>query len=108
MPILRTLGALQQPMLGFTERALTRFKPAPKPIVPAQGFDKLPPTDAAELDNIVTALHARSAAWCETDPKQRARLLRDCLKTTLEVAEGAAAAATSYKGSFGHGIGEEL
>jgi len=106
--MLRTIGLLQQPLLGLAGYAVGKFKPSLKPPVPAEGFESLPATPVDELDKIVDALHASSKAWADTEPKERAKLLRRCLDTTLEIAEEASTVSTSHKGSFGSGIGEEL
>ena len=104
--MLRTIGNLQQPVVAVAERLMSRFKPGLKPDIPAVPFEPIPPS--TNLDQVISDLHDRAQAWAKLNPTDRAALLRECISTTLEVAEEAATAATQYKGSSGGGIGEEL
>lgn len=54
------------------------------------GFDPFPATSEVELDRIVADLDSRKQAWVQTSNAERARLLRQCVDTTLEVRRGAA------------------
>jgi acyl-CoA reductase-like NAD-dependent aldehyde dehydrogenase len=104
--MLRFLGNANQPLLAVAERLFSRYKPAFKPEIPAVAFEPIPRTP--NIDQIVAALHRNAQTWADLKPEFRAALLRECIKTTMEVAEEAATAATAHKGSFGGGIGEEL
>lgn len=57
---------------------------------------------------MLRALDAHKAIWAATPPKQRAQLLRACLRTTLTTYKEAAEVACKAHGSYGNGIGEEL
>jgi acyl-CoA reductase-like NAD-dependent aldehyde dehydrogenase len=104
--MLRFLGNAQQPLLAVAERLLSRYKPAPKPEVIPRAFKPIPPS--TNIDQVIAALNDKAQAWADLKPAERAALLRECITTTMDVAEEAATAATAYKGSFGGGIGEEL
>lgn len=106
--MLRIIGGVQQPVLGLAERLLSKRKPPVTPVRLPKGFDPVPPTSEAQLDATIAALQSKASEWVGTSPKDRAKLLRACLTTTLEVAKEAAAASTDAKGSYGQGIGEEL
>lgn len=108
MGFLKTAGSLQQPLLGIAEHAFSRYKPSPKPETPAEGFDVIPPTSKHEMDKILQKLDNQASDWAAKSPLQRAKLLRHCIDTTLEIAEEAASIAAKTKGSYGSGIGEEL
>jgi len=99
---------MQQPLLGLIERGCGRVKPSPKPVVLPEGFEPMPATSEDSLNKIVTALDAKSQTWVDMPPRERAKLLRRCIDTTLAVSEEAAEAATRCKGSWGAGVGEEL
>lgn len=105
---LRLVGGLQQPLLGAAEALLAPWRKPPAPVVLPCGFEPMPATPKKELERILTALRQRAPAWAKTSPADRARLLRACLDTTLQVCEEAAQAATQAKGSWGFGIGEDL
>jgi len=104
--MLRLIGNSSQPLLAVAERLASRYKPKVKPEITPVAFEPIPPT--TNLDQVIASLHENAEAWADLKPADRAALLRECITTTLEVAEEASTAATAYKGSFGGGIGEEL
>jgi acyl-CoA reductase-like NAD-dependent aldehyde dehydrogenase len=104
--MLRIIGNAQGPLLAVAERLFSRYKPELKPEITPVAFEPIPPT--ADLDQVIASLHDNAKTWADLKPADRAALLRECITTTVEVAEEAASAATAYKGSFGGGIGEEL
>ncbi len=57
---------------------------------------------------MIEHLVQHSQSWVDLDPWERAALLRECITTSLAVAEEAAEAQTRAKGSWGYGKGEEL
>ena len=83
--MLRAIGGLQQPLLSLAEAGLGRFKAAPKPDIPAQRFEPIPATTITEIDRVISSLHDHAQSWADTSLSERAKLLRKCIPTTLEV-----------------------
>lgn len=83
--MLRTLGSLQQPVLGLAERVCSRLKPAPKPEIAAEKPTPIPPTPISEIDAVINALSDKAQTWADVSCADRAILLRECITTTLEV-----------------------
>ena len=83
--MLRAIGNLQQPLLGFVERGMGKFKPVPKPDVPAEPRQLFSPTEKAKIDQVIDALDNKAKAWADTGPSVRAKILRRCITSTLEV-----------------------
>ena len=67
----------------------------------------MPPTELPRVDEMLSRLDARRGAWVALPPAARAALLRDCMETTLAVADEWADTACRIKGyetgSNGHG-----
>ncbi|BDA42382.1 hypothetical protein COCOBI_03-2690 [Coccomyxa sp. Obi] len=103
----RFFGGVFQPVLGTANYLLSPIKPLHKPVILPSGFEPVPATPLKELEVTLQALDAKKEEWANLTTLKRAELLRETLKSVIEVSKEAGEAATAAKGSYGTGIGEE-
>lgn len=104
----RLLGAANAPVLGAAEYALSGAKPQAKPVALPKAPAAREATPCPELDQILHKLESSQQAWAQCADRERAQLLRSCLKTTLDTYQEACKVSVDAKGSFGAGLGEEM
>lgn len=106
--MLRFLGTCQQPLLGLVESWNIFQKPSFKPLKYGKKHEPFKPTTTEELEHILNKLDVRAIEWREKPRKEKSILLRQCIDTTIDIAEEIARTSTEFKGSYGQGYGEEL
>lgn len=104
----RTLGNIEQVILRFVYELSRPYRSPPNQRVPAGSHKPFPPTPLKDIEEIVDRLHDKCQTWIEVPSHERAKILRACIETVLEVAEETASISTRMKGSEGLGVGEEL
>jgi len=103
------LGAVSTPLVRLLSKLLGG-RPRPEATkLPTRRFgDTAFCTPAADLESALSELSAAAAAWASTPFAERARLARACARLAGDSSEALAASATSYKGTFETGDGEEI
>lgn len=104
----RAIGTQSQWILKIVRFLTQRWRPKPKPKIPSRSPERMDSTPPERLEEIVSHLHEHCSQWIEMTRHEKAKLLRACIDSVIEIAEDAATAGTYAKGSEGWGIGEEL